>query len=30
MIHWVEDMQPKEFTEQLCWFAETVIPALQR
>ena len=27
MIHWAEGMPPKEFKEQLAWFARDVMPA---
>jgi hypothetical protein len=27
MIHWAEGMGPKEFKEQLSWFARDVMPA---
>ena len=27
MIHWAEGMGPKEFKEQLTWFAREVMPA---
>ncbi len=27
MIHWAEGMSPKEFKEQLAWFARDVMPA---
>jgi hypothetical protein len=27
MIHWAEGMGPKEFREQLTWFAREVMPA---
>jgi hypothetical protein len=30
MIHWAEGMPPKEFKEQLTWFAEEVMPALKQ
>jgi hypothetical protein len=28
MIHWAEGLSPKEFKEQLRWFARDVMPAL--
>jgi len=30
MIHWAEGMPPKEFKEQLRWFAKDVMPAFKR
>ncbi len=30
MIHWAEGLSPKEFKEQLRWFAKDVMPALKR
>jgi hypothetical protein len=30
MIHWAEGLLPKEFKEQLRWFAKDVMPALRR
>jgi len=30
MIHWAEGLSPKEFKEQLRWFAKDVMPALTR
>ncbi len=30
MIHWAEGLPPKEFKEQLRWFARDVMPALRR
>jgi len=30
MIHWAEGLGPKEFKEQLRWFAKDVMPAFQR
>ena len=30
MIHWAEGLPPKEFKEQLRWFARDVIPAFRR
>ncbi len=30
MIHWAEGLGPKEFKEQLRWFAKDVMPALKR
>jgi alkanesulfonate monooxygenase SsuD/methylene tetrahydromethanopterin reductase-like flavin-dependent oxidoreductase (luciferase family) len=30
MIHWAEGLTPKEFQEQLRWFAKDVMPALKR
>jgi hypothetical protein len=27
MIHWAEGLSPKEFMEQLRWFARDVMPA---
>jgi hypothetical protein len=27
MIHWAEGLSPKEFMEQLRWFAREVMPA---
>jgi hypothetical protein len=30
MIHWAEGMPPKEFKEQLTWFARDVMPAFRR
>jgi hypothetical protein len=30
MIHWAEGLGPKEFIEQLRWFAKDVMPALRR
>jgi alkanesulfonate monooxygenase SsuD/methylene tetrahydromethanopterin reductase-like flavin-dependent oxidoreductase (luciferase family) len=30
MIHWAEGLSPKEFKEQLIWFAKDVMPALKR
>ena len=30
MIHWAEGLAPKEFKEQLTWFAKDVMPALRR
>ena len=30
MIHWAEGMPPKEFKEQLTWFAKDVMPAFKR
>jgi alkanesulfonate monooxygenase SsuD/methylene tetrahydromethanopterin reductase-like flavin-dependent oxidoreductase (luciferase family) len=30
MIHWAEGLAPKEFKEQLTWFAKDVMPALKR
>ena len=29
MIHWAEGLSPKEFKEQLRWFARDVMPALR-
>jgi hypothetical protein len=29
MIHWAEGMGPKEFKEQLAWFARDVMPAFR-
>jgi hypothetical protein len=29
MIHWAEGLPPKEFKEQLRWFAREVMPAFQ-
>jgi alkanesulfonate monooxygenase SsuD/methylene tetrahydromethanopterin reductase-like flavin-dependent oxidoreductase (luciferase family) len=30
MIHWAEGLSPKEFKEQLTWFAKDVMPAFKR
>jgi alkanesulfonate monooxygenase SsuD/methylene tetrahydromethanopterin reductase-like flavin-dependent oxidoreductase (luciferase family) len=30
MIHWAEGIPPREFKEQLCWFARDVMPAFAR
>ena len=30
MIHWAEGLTPREFKEQLTWFAKDVMPALRR
>ena len=30
MIHWAEGLSPKEFKEQLRWFAKDVMPAFKR
>jgi len=30
MIHWAEGLSPKEFMEQLRWFAKDVMPALRK
>src|SRR6185295_10389907 len=30
MIHWAEGLSPREFTEQLRWFAKDVMPAFSR
>jgi hypothetical protein len=30
MIHWAEGLSPKEFKEQLRWFARDVMPAFRR
>jgi hypothetical protein len=30
MIHWAEGMGPKEFKEQLAWFAREVMPAFTK
>ena len=30
MIHWAEGLGPKEFKEQLRWFAKDVMPAFRR
>jgi hypothetical protein len=30
MIHWAEGLSPKEFKEQLAWFAKDVMPALKK
>ena len=30
MIHWAEGLPPKEFKEQLRWFAKDVMPAFKR
>ena len=27
MLHWAEGLPPKEFNEQLVWFARAVMPA---
>jgi hypothetical protein len=29
MIHWAEGLSPREFEEQLRWFARDVMPAFQ-
>jgi hypothetical protein len=29
MIHWAEGLSPKEFMEQLRWFAKDVMPAFR-
>jgi hypothetical protein len=29
MIHWAEGLSPKEFKEQLRWFARDVMPAFR-
>ncbi|PYO19518.1 MAG: hypothetical protein DMD88_15015, partial [Candidatus Rokuibacteriota bacterium] len=29
MVHWAEGIPPKEFKEQLRWFARDVMPAFQ-
>ena len=29
MIHWAEGMSPKDFKEQLTWFAKDVMPAFK-
>jgi hypothetical protein len=29
MIHWAEGIPPKEFKEQLRWFAKEVMPAFR-
>jgi hypothetical protein len=29
MIHWAEGMSPKDFKEQLSWFAKDVMPAFR-
>jgi hypothetical protein len=29
MIHWAEGLSPKEFKEQLRWFAKDVMPAFK-
>jgi hypothetical protein len=29
MIHWAEGIPPKEFKEQLRWFAKDVMPAFR-
>jgi len=30
MIHWAEGLSPREFKEQLRWFAKDVMPAFKR
>ena len=30
MIHWAEGMGPKEFKEQIRWFAREVMPAFTK
>jgi hypothetical protein len=30
MIHWAEGLGPKEFKEQLAWFAKDVMPAFRK
>jgi hypothetical protein len=30
MIHWAEGLSPKEFKEQLRWFAKDVMPAFKK
>jgi hypothetical protein len=30
MIHWAEGLSPKDFKEQLRWFAREVMPAFTR
>ena len=30
MIHWAEGIGPKEFKEQLKWFAKDVMPAFKK
>jgi len=30
IVHWAEGMPPKEFKEQLIWFARDVMPAFTR
>jgi hypothetical protein len=30
MIHWAEGLSPKEFKDQLRWFAKDVMPAFKR
>jgi hypothetical protein len=30
MVHWAEGLSPREFTEQLRWFAKDVMPAFPR
>jgi hypothetical protein len=30
MIHWAEGLPPREFIEQLQWFAREVMPAFNR
>jgi hypothetical protein len=30
MLHWAEGLPPKEFKEQLRWFAREVMPAFRR
>jgi hypothetical protein len=30
MIHWAEGLGPKEFKEQLRWFAKDVMPAFKK
>ena len=30
MIHWAEGLGPKEFMEQLRWFAKDVMPAFRK
>jgi len=29
MVHWAEGLSPKEFKEQLRWFARDVMPAFK-
>jgi hypothetical protein len=30
MIHWAEGLSPKEFKDQLRWFAKDVMPAFKK
>ncbi len=30
MVHWAEGLSPREFKEQLRWFARDVMPAFRR